>query len=101
VLCFDEFSPLEVKPVHGSNWRPMGRPDRIPATYRRNQGVQHLFAVYDMKDDRLITHMKQRKWGREFLGFLRYVRMRYLNSRVLGTCLSFVLVFGPGSRDKV
>jgi transposase len=77
VLCLDEFGPLEVKPLLGANWRLMGRPDRIPATYHRTQGVQHLFAVYDLKEDRLYAHMKQRKRGREFLGFLRYVRRRY------------------------
>ena len=77
VLCFDEFGPLEVKPIPGASWRPMKRPDRIPATYHRTQGVQHLFAVYDLKEDKLYAHMKPRKRGREFLEFLRYVRRRY------------------------
>lgn len=77
VLCFDEFGPLEVKPVSGASWRPKGKPDRLPATYHRDQGVQHLFAAYDLKENKLYGHVKQRKRWQEFMQFLRYLRSRY------------------------
>jgi transposase len=82
VLCFDEFGPLEVKPVAGANWRLKGKPDRIPATYHRDKGVQHLFAAYDMKEDKLYAHMKPRKRWREYISFLRYLRDRFRGERL-------------------
>ncbi len=77
VLCFDEFGPLEIRPTAGASWRPEGRPDRLPATYHRYQGVQHLLAAYDLEEDKLYAHMKPRKRWQEFMQFLRYLRARY------------------------
>lgn len=77
MLCLDEFGPLEIRPIGGANWCPKGRPERLPATYRRTQGVQHLLAAYDLKEDKLFAHMKPRKRWQEFSQFLRYLRSKY------------------------
>lgn len=87
VICIDEFGPLDLKPELGQNWRPKGKPDRVPATYRRTQGVQFLFAAYDLYADKLYGHMKQRRRWNEFLQFLKTVRKRYPNEE----CLYIVL----------
>ncbi len=77
VLCFDEFGPLEVRPIAGANWCLKDKPNRLPATYHRTQGVQHLLAAYDLEENKLYAHMKARKRWKEFIQFLRYLRNRY------------------------
>ncbi len=39
VFAFDEFGPLGIRPTAGSCWAKQGKPDRLPATYRRTHGV--------------------------------------------------------------
>lgn len=34
-FAFDEFGPLGIRPTAGSCWAERGRPDRLPATFRR------------------------------------------------------------------
>ena len=77
MICIDEFGPLEIRPQLGSNWRPLGKPDRVPATYRRLHGVRYLFAAYDVQADLLYGHVKHRKRTLEFLSFLKAVRRWY------------------------
>ncbi|MET1030072.1 hypothetical protein [Domibacillus tundrae] len=47
VLCVDEFGPLSIRPHAGKGWFQEKHPDRLAATYRRTQGVRHLFCALD------------------------------------------------------
>ena len=76
-ICFDEFGPLEIRPQAGRTWRPVGKPDRLPATYRRTQGVRHWLAFYDLHDDKLWGYVRPRKRSREVLEVLKKMRRRY------------------------
>ena len=76
-ICFDEFGPLEIRPQPGRSWRPAGRPDRQPATYRRTQGVRHWLAFYDVHADKLWGYARPRKRSREVLDVLKRLRWRY------------------------
>jgi transposase len=75
VICLDEFGPLNLQPQPGGkSWAPRAKPKRIRATYNRPHGVRHLIAAYDVTNDRLYGHVKQRKTRVEFLAFCRYIR---------------------------
>jgi hypothetical protein len=77
VVSFDEFGPIEVRPQKGSNWAREKHPDRVPATYTRDKGVRHLLSSYDLTNDEMRAHMKERKRNIEFLAFLKYLRSLY------------------------
>lgn len=77
MICVDEFGPLEVRPVGGATWAQQKKPDRQPATYVRKHGVRHLFAAYDLAEDRLIIRNEKRKRTQEYLAFLKVLRSRY------------------------
>lgn len=68
---------MEIRPIAGQCWAEKRKPDRQPATYTRTQGVRHLLAAYDLKDDKLYAHNKARKTHKEFLQFLKILRRRY------------------------
>jgi hypothetical protein len=83
IWCLDEFGPLNLMPRPGRQWAERGgkRKDRdreprprMRATYNRNDGVRHLFAAYNLIDDRLFGHVKPRKKRVQFLEFCRYLR---------------------------
>ena len=86
VICVDEFGPLNLQPRAGRAWAAISgkaadpgrapRP-RIRATYTRTQGVRHLFAAYDLREDKLYGHVKPRKARVQFLEFCRYLRTLY------------------------
>jgi transposase len=86
VICADEFGPLNLQPRPGRQWAAIGgtgkEPGRAPrrrlrATYTRTKGVRHLFAAYDLGEDKLYGHIKQRKTRARFLEFCRYLRTLY------------------------
>ncbi|PBC36891.1 IS630 family transposase [Rhodococcus sp. ACS1] len=86
VFCLDEFGPLNLQPHPGRQWAERGGrhkdPEREPrrrrrATYNRTQGVRHLFAAYDLAEDRLYGHVKLTKNRTTFLEFCRYLRSLY------------------------
>jgi transposase len=80
----DEFGPLNLQPRSGLCLAGPGkRVERHRATYNRRGGVRHMFGVYDLKTDRLSGMFTSSKNGREFLGFLRWVRRRYRHSGTL------------------
>ena len=69
VICVDEFGPLNLQPRPGRQWAAISgkgkEPGRAPrrrlrATYTRTQGVRHLFAAYDLGEDKLYGHIKPR-----------------------------------------
>jgi transposase len=88
VFSMDEFGPLNLLPRPGKQWAPVvsrastGNPRkprrrRRRATYRRTQGVRHLFAALDMNRDKIYGHVKVNKNRTTFLGFCRYLRSLY------------------------
>jgi transposase len=83
VFCVDEFGPLNLQPRPGRQWAPVSgknkEPGRAPrrrlrATYKRTAGVRHLFAAYELGEDKLYGHIKPRKTRTRFLEFCRYLR---------------------------
>jgi transposase len=99
IFCVDEFGPLNLQPRPGRHWAAVsgkGRePGRAPrprmrATYTRTEGVRHLFAAYELGEDKLIGHVKPRKTRSRFLEFCRYLRTLYpLATRIAIICDNF------------
>jgi len=86
IFCVDEFGPLNLQPRPGRQWAAISgkgkEPGRAPrrrqrATYTRTQGVRHLFAAYELGEDKLYGHIKPRKNRARFLQFCRYLRSLY------------------------
>ena len=79
----DEFGPLNLRPRPGRQWAAVSgknagpgrepRP-RMRATYTRTEGVRHLFAAYELGEDKLSGHVKPRKTRVRFLEFRRHLR---------------------------
>jgi hypothetical protein len=70
IFCVDEFGPLNLQPHPGQQWaavsgknkEPGRKPQpRMRTTYTRTAGVRHLFAAYELGEDRLYGHIKPRK----------------------------------------
>jgi transposase len=86
IFCVDEFGPLNLQPHPGRQWAAVSgknkEPGRTPrprrrATYTRTAGVRHLFAAYELGEDKLYGHIKPRKNRARFLEFCRYLRSLY------------------------
>jgi transposase len=86
IFCVDEFGPLNLQPRPGRQWAAVSgkgkQPGRAPrrrmrATYTRTAGVRHLFAAYELGEDKLFGHIKPRKTRARFLEFCRYLRSLY------------------------
>jgi transposase len=85
IFCVDEFGPLNLQPRPGRQWAASGQgrePGRAPrprmrATYNRKAGVRHLFAAYELGEDKMFGHIKPRKTRARFLEFCRYLRSLY------------------------
>ena len=86
IFCVDEFGPLNLQPRPGRQWAAVSgkgkEPGRAPrprmrATYTRTAGVRHLFAAYELGEDKLFGHIKPRKTRARFLEFCRYLRTLY------------------------
>jgi transposase len=96
VFCVDEFGPLNLQPRPGRQWAAVSgkgkEPGRAPrrrmrATYTRTAGVRHLFAAYELGEDKLFGHIKPRKTRARFLEFCRYLRSLYpLTTRIAIIC---------------
>jgi len=99
IFCVDEFGPLNLQPQPGRQWAAIGgkgrEPGRAPrprmrATYTRTAGVRHLFAAYELGEDKLYGHIKPRKTRTRFLEFCRYLRSLYpLTTRIAIICDNF------------
>jgi transposase len=99
VFCVDEFGPLNLQPrpgrqrapVSGKNKEPGRAPRRrMRAAYTRTAGVRHLFAAYELGEDKLFGHIKPRKTRTRFLEFCRYLRSLYPPSvRIAIVCDNF------------
>src|SRR3984885_8278757 len=86
IFCMDEFGPLNLQPRPGRQWAAVSgkrkEPGRAPrprmrATYTRTAGVRHLFAAYELGEDKLFGHIKPRKTRARFVEFCRYLRSLY------------------------
>jgi transposase len=99
IFCVDEFGPLNLQPRPGRQWAAIGgkgkEPGRAPrprlrATYTRTAGVRHLFAAYELGEDKLYGHIKPRKTRARFLEFCRYLRSLYpVTTRIAIICDNF------------
>jgi transposase len=99
IFCVDEFGPLNLQPRPGRQWAAVSgkgkEPGRAPrprmrATYTRTAGVRHLFAAYELGEDKLFGHIKPRKTRARFLEFCRYLRSLYpLTARIAIICDNF------------
>ena len=99
VFCVDEFGPLNLQPRPGRQWAAVSgkskEPGREPrprmrATYTRTEGVRHLFAAYELGEDKLFGHIKPRKTRGRFLEFCRYLRSLYPpTTRIAIVCDNF------------
>jgi transposase len=99
IFCVDEFGPLNLQPRPGRKWAAVSgkgkEPGREPrprmrATYTRTEGVRHLFAAYELGEDKLYGHVKPRKTRARFLEFCRYLRSLYPPStRIAIICDNF------------
>jgi hypothetical protein len=94
VICLDEFGPLEIRPQLGENW--VVKPDLVPATYTRDQGVRHLIAFLDLSSDKLYGHIKKRKRWMELLHVLKYIRSLYT-----GKLYVILDNFAPHKKEEV
>ncbi len=99
IFCVDEFGPLNLQPWPGRQWAAVSgagkEPGRAPrprmrATYTRTAGVRHLFAAYELGEDKLFGHIKPRKTRGRFLEFCRYLRSLYPpETRIAIVCDNF------------
>jgi transposase len=72
IFCVDEFGPLNLQPRPERQWAATGgkhkEPGRAPrprmrATYTRKAGVRHLFAAYELGEDKLYGHISHVRPG--------------------------------------
>jgi transposase len=99
-ICVDEFGPLNLQPRGGKCLAKKKRKSvtRHRATYNRTGGVRHFLAAYDMESGCLFGQFTSRKTWREWLGFLKWLRGRYVRRE----CLHIVLDnFSPHLKVEV
>ena len=60
MICFDEWGPLELKPLGGVTWARRRRPQRLRATYRRPKGTEQFLGFYDVHADCLSGVFRRR-----------------------------------------
>ena len=77
VVCFDEWGPLEVRPIGGSAWARRRRPHHMRATYHRTQGVEYFLGFYDVHADCLAGVFTKRKCVVELCAAFRRMRACY------------------------
>ncbi|SEE24644.1 hypothetical protein SAMN05428939_7863 [Streptomyces sp. TLI_105] len=75
-FAFDEFGPLGIRPTAGSCWAKENRPDRLPATYRRTQGITYFHGCSSVGDDRIRVVNQRRKGIDHTWAALRSMRDR-------------------------
>ncbi len=76
-MCYDEFGPIELRPIHGSTWSPKAHPERLPATYTRHHGTRQWLAFFDPRRDKLWGYFRRRKRWKEVLDVFKRMRSRY------------------------
>ena len=77
VVCYDEFGPMELKPIHGTGWFRKKKRARLRATYSRKCGTEQLLAFYDVHADCLQGTVRKRKTSADVLAAFRRLRACY------------------------
>ena len=77
VISFDQMGPISLRPIHGAGWTPLGRPERLRATYHRRHGVRYIFGALDVHADHLRARTRPRRTAAETLWFMRTIRHSY------------------------
>lgn len=77
VVCFDEFGPMELRPIAGVSWARRGHPERHRATYTRRAGTEQLLAFYDVHGDVLEGVIHKRKTSTDILQTWKRLRTCY------------------------
>ena len=73
-IAFDEFGPLNIRPVGGQCWAPASKPQRQPANYHKTHGVRQFHGCYSIGDDTLWGVVRNRKGADNVLAALRSIR---------------------------
>ena len=73
-FAFDEFGPLNIRPVGGRSWSPASRPQRVPANYHKLHGVRQFHGCYSIGDDTMWGVVRNRKSAINVLAALRSIR---------------------------
>lgn len=76
-MCFDEWGPLEIKPIGGVAWARRNAPQRMRATYHRRKGTEQFFGFYDVHADCLDGLFRKRKRLPELFEAFRRLRRCY------------------------
>lgn len=74
VIAFDQMGPISLRPMAGSGWAPVGRPERQRATYNRRHGVRYVMGAYDVHADRVRVRLRPRRRGSDNLAFMAQIR---------------------------
>ena len=77
VVCFDEFGPMELRPIPGQCWAKVRHTQRLRATYHRTAGVEQLLGFYDVHADILEGIVHKRKTSRDLLQAWKRCRRCY------------------------
>jgi transposase len=77
VVCYDEFGPMELKPIHGTGWFAKKKRSRLRATYNRKCGTEQLLAFYDVHADCLQGMVRKRKTSADVLAAFHRLRACY------------------------
>lgn len=75
-FAFDEFGPLQIRPVAGAAWAPRGSPQRQRANYHKHHGVRQFHGCYSVGDDQLWGVVRLRKSAANTLAALKSIRAR-------------------------
>lgn len=81
-MCFDEWGPLELRPVGGVTWARRGQPARMRATYRRPYGTEQFLGFYDVHADCLNGLFRRHKRIAEVSEAFRRLRACYPRTRL-------------------
>jgi transposase len=77
VICFDEFGPMELRPLSGHCWARKRHPQRVRATYNKKAGTEQFIAFYDVHKDVLEGVIHKRKTSRDLLQAWKRLRACY------------------------
>lgn len=77
MICFDEWGPLELRPIPGVALARLGHPWRQRATYRRTRGTEQFLGFYDVHADCLMGTCRRRKTARDVLAAFQRLRVCY------------------------
>jgi transposase len=86
-FAFDEFGPLTIRPVGGSAWVPVGKPQRLRANYNKPHGSRQFFAAYSIGEDHLWGRVEPAKGAAPTLRALQSIRARVPDGELIHVIL--------------